>query len=210
MLAAGVALVQPSAVNTEMAGEMLAVETEARRGRKGLWKTEGDKIVFSALAPGQKPGAWRIAEGRIRKASIVKNVIYLNFGDDWRTDFTIGIQPAVRRALALHGIDALALAYKDVRVHGWLDDYNGPYIELMAPEWLEITGDHAQTNETGLGAAAPVTPSVPSPVPPSILRPVKPAIDPVAPIESATGTAQDAARSESGRDSMPDSFKVNP
>jgi hypothetical protein len=55
--------------------------------------------------------------------------IYLNFADDWRSDFTISIEQDVP-ALAAAGIDLKGLAGKPVRVRGWIEWRNGPILPL--------------------------------------------------------------------------------
>jgi micrococcal nuclease len=63
--------------------------------------------------------------------------IYLNFADDWRSDFTISIEQDVP-ALAAAGIDLKGLAGKPVRVRGWIEWRNGPMIAATHPEQLEL------------------------------------------------------------------------
>ncbi len=50
--------------------------------------------------------------------------IYLNFADDWRSDFTISIEQDVP-ALAAAGIDLKGLAGKPVRVRAGLSGATG-------------------------------------------------------------------------------------
>jgi micrococcal nuclease len=133
----GLARVRPSSDNTEMAAQMLALESQARAANLGLWQDETYRVLPPAQA-GQAMNNWAIIEGTVRAAAMVKNTIYLNFGENWREDFTIAITPTVRRALAKNGVDPLSLGNKAVRVRGWIESYNGPYLELMHPVWLEI------------------------------------------------------------------------
>lgn len=137
LLVNGLARVFPADRNTEMAAAMMKLEDIARQAGRGLWADEQYRLLDADDAG---PGVHGLAvvEGTIKNASMVNNRIYLNFGDDWRTDFTIGIEPAVRRRFIQMGIDPLSLAHKQVRVRGWLEDYNGPYIRLSDPAWLEI------------------------------------------------------------------------
>jgi micrococcal nuclease len=64
--------------------------------------------------------------------------IYLNFADDWRSDFTISIERKDVPALAAAGIDLKGLAGKPVRVRGWIEWRNGPMIAATHPEQLEL------------------------------------------------------------------------
>lgn len=137
LLDAGLARVRPSSVNIEMAAPMAQIELEARNAKKGLWESED----YAVLTPDNAANAlngWAIVEGTVKATAMMKNNVFLNFGPDWRSDFTVGIPPAVRRTLTNAGIDPLQYAHKTIRVRGWIEDYNGPYIELMDPVWIEI------------------------------------------------------------------------
>ncbi len=63
---------------------------------------------------------------------------YLNFGADWRSDFTVSLAPKVRKLFEAEGIDPLSSRGKLVRVRGWLKSYNGPLIEATHPEQIEV------------------------------------------------------------------------
>jgi len=136
LIASGIARVRPSPDYIDMAPQMLALEEEARQAKRGLWKDE-QYAVLNPDNAGEHLNDWAIVEGTIRAAAMANNTIYLNFGSDWRSDFTIGIKPEVRRELAKLNIDPLQYANHHVRVRGWMENYNGPYIELMHPVWIE-------------------------------------------------------------------------
>ena len=83
---------------------------------------------------------FQIVEGEVVDAAVVRGRAYLNFGADWREDFTVTVAPKDRRAFENAGLDLESLAGRIVRVRGWLDSYNGPQIVLTHPEQLEIVG----------------------------------------------------------------------
>jgi hypothetical protein len=58
---------------------------------------------------------------------------YLNFGQDWHTDFTVEIERKDKAAFASAGIDLGALAAKRIRVRGWIEWRNGPMIRASHP-----------------------------------------------------------------------------
>jgi endonuclease YncB( thermonuclease family) len=136
MLKAGLARVYSFPDNRALVAEMLAFEREARAARRGIWRNPYYRI--------RKPEETRrdietfqLVEGRVLQAASVKDRVYLNFGPDYRTDFTIAI---ARRNLRLfgRGFDAQALEGRSVRVRGWLKSINGPMIEATHPEQLEV------------------------------------------------------------------------
>lgn len=143
LLEAGLARVRPDSENTEMAEAMMALEGAARAEKRGLWADE----AYAVLRPETAARAlhnWGIVEGTIRASAMAKNTVFLNFGADWRTDFTIGLPSDTRRKLINEGIDPLQLGGKHVRVRGWIESYNGPYIKLDNPVWMEILPDSTE------------------------------------------------------------------
>jgi hypothetical protein len=63
---------------------------------------------------------------------------YLNFGPDYKTDFTVTIAPTEMRLFRRAKIDPRELTGRTVRVRGWLGSYNGPEMELLTPSVLEL------------------------------------------------------------------------
>ncbi len=79
-----------------------------------------------------------IIRGTIKQTAVKNNRIYLNFGDNWRNDFTVGIDSDARRLFSKEGFQPIDWANKTIRVRGWMRDYNGPYIEVDHPEQIEF------------------------------------------------------------------------
>lgn len=133
----GLAITRTAAANPEMAPQMLILEEIARAEKNGLW----NKSQFSILTPNEAKnhiGKVRIVQGKIMSAAIKNNRIYLNFGPDWRSDFTVTVAPENKRAFSREKIDLLKLNGKTVRVRGWIDEYNGPVIDIDHPQALEV------------------------------------------------------------------------
>ncbi len=127
--------------------ELLAKEEEARQARKGLWKTgffairsaDGEDLL-SRLAQ-----SYEIVEGEVRSVADIKGRTYVNFGDDWRKDFTAFISPQTAKLFGgapaagpMTGFDAAALKGRRIRVRGWLKNFNGPSVTVTHPEQIEI------------------------------------------------------------------------
>jgi len=68
----------------------------------------------------------------------VRGQIYLNFGADYKTDFTIAIAKRNRKRFEKAGLDPLSLEGATVRVRGWIELSNGPMVWLDHPERLEV------------------------------------------------------------------------
>ena len=69
---------------------------------------------------------------------MVRGRAYLNFGPDWRSDFTVSAASAARRLFERDGHDLIALEGRIIRVRGWIKWWNGPMIELTHPEQIEV------------------------------------------------------------------------
>ncbi len=149
LAAAGVVRVMSHADNRICIGELLAHENEARAARRGLWKT-GYFAIHAANAAHVLSGLARhyeIVEGRVHSVKEVRGRVYLNFGENWRRDFSVYI-PAKSSALfsgegARETPPLAQLKGRLVRVRGWLRIFNGPSITVTHPEQIEVLGSTA-------------------------------------------------------------------
>ena len=137
LLDLGLVRVRTTPENSAMAGAMLAQEDLARRAGHGIWAEDQYRILTPEDTP-QHLRQVHIVEGRIVSTALRKNKIYINFGSNWRTDFTITIAPEDKLSFSRLGLDPLSWGGKLVRVRGWLDEYNGPYIQATHPAMLEL------------------------------------------------------------------------
>ena len=83
-------------------------------------------------------GSFQLVEGRVVDVADVRGTVYLNFGADWRSDFTIKVAKRSRKSFDAADFDLQALEGRIVCVRGWIDAYNGPMIETTHPEQIEI------------------------------------------------------------------------
>jgi micrococcal nuclease len=139
LLRQGLARVYTFADNRQLAAEMLALEREARGARRGIWA----EPFYRVLAPAELDGdaaiaSFQLVEGRVVEAARVGRYVYLNFGADYRTDFTAVILPEARKLFGPDGPDPAAYEGRLVRVRGWVDSFNGPMIEVTHPEQIEV------------------------------------------------------------------------
>ena len=66
-----------------------------------------------------------------------RNKLYLNFGNNWRDDFTVSVSALNLRKFTKRKIDLKKWNGKKIRVRGWLRSYNGPFMEINHPERFE-------------------------------------------------------------------------
>jgi endonuclease YncB( thermonuclease family) len=138
LVSAGLAMVMPQpGIDLALTRALLAAEATARRAGRGLWAEEALR-VRTADDAGTAVSAFRIVEGTVANVAAVRGRVYLNFGEDWREDFTVSIAPGDRDGFADAGIDPMALEGVRIRVRGWLRDFNGPLIDANHPAQIEL------------------------------------------------------------------------
>lgn len=141
LIANGLAQAWPTPTNPELASRMYAIEDSARRAGLGMWSQGSSYHLLNATDDMPNLDRFAVVEGVVKSITMINNVTYLNFGDDWKSDFTIGVSSRVRQILLRNNVDLQKLQGQHVRVRGWLRSYNGPFIELedsIAFETLDI------------------------------------------------------------------------
>ncbi len=136
LLAAGMARVYSFRDNRTAVRTMYGLEAEARRARRGIWAHP----FYRVRAPGElfrDIGSFQVVAGRVRAVATVRGTTYLNFGPDWRSDFTVMLKGRARRLFREAGLSPKALEGHRIRVRGWLRKRNGPMIEATHPEQIE-------------------------------------------------------------------------
>lgn len=141
MLAQGHARAYGLPQNSTCLDAMLAREAEARTAGRGLWSNAAYAARFSSDGRQlrQLRDTYQLVEGRIVRASQGRTHVYLNFGADWRRDFTAGV--ALDRSRRGWAADLLQLEGRRVRVRGWIEWQNGPYIAINDPAQIEVLPD---------------------------------------------------------------------
>lgn len=140
LLRRGMARVRSFADNRALVHEMLEQERAARAARRGIWSHPA-YAIRSARIERSDLGTVQIVEDRVREVAEVRGKVYLNFGADWRTDFTVVLDRHAAARFRRAGLEPLALRDRRIRVRGWLDDYNGPMIAATHPEQIELLTD---------------------------------------------------------------------
>ena len=138
LLARGLAFVKTIPKSTDLLSEMSLIEDKARNKNLGMWAKDSPYRILTVEETSNRIGDYAIIEGVVQKVAVVRNTIYLNFGSNWKTDFTIMIPSSLRRDFAKENIQLMSLANKSIRVRGNLRKYNGPLIELDNTANLQI------------------------------------------------------------------------
>lgn len=108
-------------------------EASARAGGRGIWNNP-DAILVPAKA-GEAMGTFRFVQGKVTRTYQGRDMWWINFGEDWKTDFSLRIP---KRAWRSFGKDFAIADGACLRARGTIFHDNGPAIELTRPEQLEM------------------------------------------------------------------------
>jgi len=144
LVEAGLAVVS-SLADADTLAALAPLEAGAREASRGGWGSG----IFVAAPPdadllSQRLFSEQLVEGVVLAAAEGRDGrVYLNFGADWRTDFTVTVPADLRADFERSHGDALALEGARVRVRGWVRAENGPMIRLASPPMLEVLDGYA-------------------------------------------------------------------
>lgn len=140
MLREGMAWVYTFDDSRKYANDLLAAEHAAEMAQRGVW-SEAEYAVLTSEETSMHLGEFRLVEGKVAAMAEVRGHYYLNFGNDWKTDFTLVIDKNAAKNFDTAWIESLV--GKTVRARGWLFQKNGPAIALSHPEQVEIMHEEA-------------------------------------------------------------------
>jgi len=111
LVSEGLARVYSLSDNRACIGALLAREREARAKHLGVWGSSAYRIESADNVErlGRLTQSSQLVEGKGAKVEEGGGRIYLNFADDWRSDFTISIERKDVQAFAASGIDLKGL-----------------------------------------------------------------------------------------------------
>ena len=141
LLGQGLARVYSFADNRSAIPEMLAREREARQAGRGIWGHDFYRIKTVAeleRRPEDFANRFELVEGRVKATAVVRGRAYINFGPDWREDFTVTFSPKIFRSFEAEGLELSSYEGRNLRIRGWLKSFNGPMIEATHPEQIEV------------------------------------------------------------------------
>lgn len=136
--------------------ELIAHETVARESAQGLWTdtTYALRSADDVSALLRLTGTFQIVEGKVAGVSEVRGSTYINFGEDWRQDFTVMRRAPLKRNQALAGVAPQELNGRRVRVRGWIERRGGPMIEIRSWAEIEVLAPQAEAEPTAPAAPA--------------------------------------------------------
>ena len=135
LVARGLAIAAPPLVSREHTLALMRLERRARLSEPGLWARTDARPVPAERAR-TALDRFAIVEGRVLSVARGFRSNFVNFGEDWREDFTIYL----KRGRISRAFPPEVLEGQRVRVRGWVFYSNGPAIELADPIYLEPLG----------------------------------------------------------------------
>ncbi|MDX2238333.1 MAG: thermonuclease family protein [Hyphomonadaceae bacterium] len=146
MVEQGLAFARPRKENHARTQDLFAAEERARAAGRGLWGERAYRVRTPAqlvaevetLPPSCRRGPFRVVEGVVRSVSASDDRAYLNFGDDYRTDFTIAIYEEDISSWRESGPDFQSFQGQSVRARGRVGARGGPLMCLDHPAQITI------------------------------------------------------------------------
>lgn len=118
---------------------LLTLEAAAEADKRGLWRN-------AAYSPKRAEDVWelrryrstfQIVEGVVASVSVRRSAVYLNFGENWRTDFTAKLSRGMLRRAKLEANMIQELHKSAIRIRGWIERRNGPLITVWRLDQIE-------------------------------------------------------------------------
>lgn len=111
----------------------IQAEKLAQQQKRGLWAEKGWIIdadsAFDAL------GKFRLVKGTVTRTYKGRDTYWINFGQDWKTDFSIAIPKRAWRSFG----DRLEVAPgSTITARGVIELDNGPMLTISRPEQMQI------------------------------------------------------------------------
>ena len=136
LLRSGYATLYTYPPNVKYVEKLVAAQQEARDKKRGAWKNYG---IITHREAAKHIGEFYTVTGRVASTFASKKVTFLNFGENWREDFTAVIFKSNLRLFKDKAIDPVVFyKNKQVEVTGKIKFYNGPEIIINHPSQIKV------------------------------------------------------------------------
>lgn len=120
----------PQGATKEITTKLQQAEKLARQATLGLWRVKSLQPVN--IDDNRLNAGWfQLVQGKVLSANKVGKRIYLNFGPNWRTDFTVQVEGKLAKAFPFETFEE-----KHIEVRGWIEWSSGPKIILSHPNQI--------------------------------------------------------------------------
>lgn len=135
----GFAVLYTRPPNVKYVDEFIKLQRQAREDKKGLW---GAYETISHNEAHKHVNQIRTVKGKVLNTYDSGKTVFLNFGSDYKTDFTVVIFKDSLKYFQDKGINPLSFyRKKTIQVTGKIKEYNGPEIIVNTPGEIEIINE---------------------------------------------------------------------
>lgn len=134
----GLATVSVYPPNLKYSKELLERQSFAEKAGKNIWSLD----IVKASEAYKHIGELRTVRGVVKSVYLSKRYCYLNFADDYKTDFTIGIPK--KNLILFKDLPVSVKKWytgKIVEVTSRIYQRKGPFIQVSLPEQITIVGE---------------------------------------------------------------------
>jgi len=132
----GYAVISTRPPNVKYVESFVSAQKSARGAKRGLW---GSLPTLNHNQANNYINQIRSVEGVVVGSYKSAKCLFLNFGQNYRSDFTVAIFNNVIKTFKQKGIDPLSFYNgKRIRVNGKIREYNGPEIIINSPYEIEV------------------------------------------------------------------------
>jgi micrococcal nuclease len=135
LVRAGLAFAYPSSSHNDVI--LYDTEASAREAKVGFWADEAWQILTEDTVANIRD-RFAIIEGTVEAVVSRNNIVYVNFGEDWKKDMTVSFPSSMRRQFSKLGIDVMNLNDQKIRARGWIRNYNGAFMSVLDPSQIEV------------------------------------------------------------------------
>lgn len=120
--------------------ELLAHEQVARDGHAGIWTNAAYAVrdAWRSRSLLRERNSYQIVAGRVARVKVTRARTYLDFGKNWRKDFSVGVNAKILRANPEWAKTLASLEGRRVEVRGWIDYSFGPFIHIEDPSQIAV------------------------------------------------------------------------
>jgi endonuclease YncB( thermonuclease family) len=140
LIEAGLAWVSARSGGKACAEGLFSAEAKARTDKRGLWADPNFAPLPAENVPllETKRGQFALVEGKVVSVRESGSTIYVNFNQQWWRGFSISIRRRLQRSFTAAGVELKKLEGRRIRVRGWIEQRQGPAIEVEVPEQIEL------------------------------------------------------------------------
>jgi hypothetical protein len=139
LVSQGVAHVYTFPDNAINAEALLKAEDIARNSKLNMWSHPRWKLLDSDNIPDSSVGKFNVVQGTVTNIARIKGKYYLNFGANWRTDFSVEIPNKYYSKFKILNkkIDKYYI-HKKLTIRGFIKPVNGHLVTVTHPQQLTV------------------------------------------------------------------------